>query len=261
MFWRRLRARVLNLLPRSLRTHASLNITDLPRALAFYDLLGFQPVVASRSQEVVLLRNHRGDELNLVLGHTRSRNPTSVTFMVKDLQREAAFLSAHLPALEFIEEATGRRLQVQDPDGNRIGFLTRTPERAAKRIFHLLTHNELRAGLGVHYYLAPDAPNRFVRAQPRAALLSLCAQRVAEETGEIPWIAELDPSQLSMEVGYVDESTPPDVADRSAYPQVLNPIPRSALIAVGKCEPRDDEYPWPATFHTLDALTEKLSER
>ncbi len=50
----------------SRQAHGSVSITDMNAAMTFYEKLGFKKVTSSRGDEVVLLRNTMGDELNLV---------------------------------------------------------------------------------------------------------------------------------------------------------------------------------------------------
>ena len=264
MIGQRLRAFIQRLRRRSLQTHASVRVTDLDRALTFYRQLGFKQVTESRASEVVLLRHATGGELNLVtLPGQTDKDPTSdvtAQFLVDDLQHQFEQLPSPFANLAIIEDATLRRLPLQDPDGNRIEFLQHidTASLAKPRVYHFATVAQLLEGLSEHYYLPPEQENQFILARPRAALLSLAAQRISQQTDAPLVLVQLDDSLLSLESQLLDDDDF-DHGDRqtsSSYPKVNTPIPRQAITAIGRYGQHDghdgkDEYVWPEQFVSL----------
>ncbi len=249
----RIQAALLSLFRKSFRTHASVRVSDQTSALAFYRRLGFRPVTSSRGAEVTLLRNHRGDELNIVTGSGPAQpSRSAVSFRVENLHRQLADLQTGFPGLETIEDAMTRRLQVADPDGNVIEFYQQIDRSALTdaHLYHIATRAELSAGLSEHYYLPPERENRFVRARARSAFIALACKRVAEEANGTPLIIEMDENGVSIEAQLLDDaefdSSSP--GQRSAYPRVNSPIPRQALTAVGVCGENNGDFSWPSRF-------------
>ncbi len=255
--WIQIQAFLPGLFRRSFKTHASVRVSDVTQSLDFYRKLGFRPVTSSRGDEVILLRNHRGNELNLVSGVSNSNSAgqsvgSQAVFRVENLSQTIEQLR-HIEA-DIIDDAMTRRLRLTDPDQNDIEFFQQLDRSslADERIYHIATEAELSAGLSEHYYLPPDK-DRFVRARARSAFLALACRRVAEETQASPLIVELDESKLSLEAQLLDDADfdadKPD--DRSAYPLVHSPISREALTAVGTCQEKNGEFLWPDKFRTL----------
>ncbi len=256
--WIQTRSFLLSLLRRSFRTHASVWVSDLTQSLSFYRELGFRQVTSTRGDEVILLRNHRGDEINLVRSTPDEEGRRSVShavFQIEDLDKELPNLRSLHPELEIIDDAMTRRVQLNDPRGNVIEFYEQRHRNArpGTRIYHIATQPEINAGLTEHYYLPPDEENRFVRARARSAFVSLVCQRVAEEANAVPLVVEMDESQLSIEAQLVDDAgfDPVDARTQDTYPRVNSPIPRPALTAVGACEEQDGDCLWPTRFTTL----------
>lgn len=260
--WIQIQALILSLFRRSLKTHASLRVSDVTTSLSFYRKLGFRQVTSSRSDEVILLRNHRGDELNIVSGvsNSDSMKPVSVSFQTENLNRAFEQLQHWYSDVAIIDDATTRRLQLTDPDNNCIEFFQARERDSllAEGVYHVTTRAELLAGLSEHYYLPPDRENRFVRARARSAFLELACNRVAEETKGIPILIEMDESQLSIEAQLSDESDygAPLRETSSAYPHVNSPIPRQALTALGTCDEKDGAFSWPSRFVAVDSVTD-----
>lgn len=259
--WIRASAFLLSLLRRSFTTHASVPVADVERSLRFYEVLGFRQVKSSRNSEVTLLRNYRGDELNLVSGLRRSSaversEAAHVSFGVKRLAPVLARLRSRRLALETREDAMTRRLLLVDPDGNRVEFYEPLDRDSLgeERLFHVATEAELIEGLEEHYYLPPEKENRFVRARARSAFLALACERVAKEAEGVPLLIPMEEAELSIEAQVVDESdfdSPPRTT-LSPYPHVNAPIPRTALTAVGVCEEENGSFSWPSRFVSLD---------
>ncbi|MEM7077641.1 MAG: VOC family protein [Pseudomonadota bacterium] len=236
---------------RSAHTHASVAVRDLSRALNFYRRLGFRRITASRNDEVVLLRNARGDELNLCVA---PRKPGAAEFAIDDLD-------ACITALRNVDlapdiDVQGGRVRVEDPDGNRIAFFKQRPRGEHTDIFHITTAAELAAGLSEHFYLPPNARNRFVQASPGSALIALTCARVAQETSSAPVIVALERASLNIEAPILFEADI-DKAQRpthSSYPHVTSPINRQAITGVGICRQTADEYVWPDRFQTAEEV-------
>ncbi len=260
--WRNLRAFLLGLIKRSFAAHGSLRVSDKARSLDFYQRLGFRRVTATRGGEVILLRNHQGDEINLVPNAAESNlelSTDSVVIAVEHLDVEVSRLRSVQPDLEIAEDGFARRVRVTDPDGNHIEFYEQLDTRSAPqaRIYHVATESELAAGLSQDYYLPPNEENRFVRARAHAALLTLTCNRVASATTAVPLIVELNDHLLSIESQLLDDSefdSAKPGAD-SAYPRVNSPIPREAITGVGVCREKNGDYLWPESFASLDHVT------
>ncbi len=259
---------LLSFVRRSFSTHASVRISDLTQSLDFYRRLGFRQVRATRGEEVVLLRNHRGDELNLVLEVTTANKANKmphspVSFRVENLIENLEHLQSWYPDLEITNDATTKSLQLVDPDNNVVEYYEQIDPAVLtrERIYHIATQPELIAGLSTHYYLPPDKENRFVRARARTAFIALACKRVAAVTEAPPLIIELDESELSIESPLFDDSdlASADSSSQSAYPHVNTPIPIRAINAVGLSEARNGEFLWPTQFGTVDAIAAQLS--
>ncbi|MEM9623833.1 MAG: VOC family protein [Pseudomonadota bacterium] len=259
--WIHARSFVLSLFRRSFKRHASIRVSNLPASLAFYRQLGFHVVTATRSSEVTLLRNHRGDELNLVvIGPGNTPAPGAVvSWQIPQLSRELDRLQGAFPELNALEDATSRRLRLTDPDGNVVEFyeLLKKDAIATTQIFHIVTRQELLDGLSEHYYMPPHADNRFVRARPRAAILAIVCERVNNETQAPALIVQLDESALDIEAQLVDEGDFDNPAeDRSPYPRVAAPITRQALTGVGIVPTDGGADAWPLQFVSVQQLVE-----
>jgi len=277
--WIRLKSDLLSLFKRSLKSHGSVHVSDLSQSLAFYRRLGFSKVTASRGQEVTLLRNHRGDELNLVLGASRlnvsdRHLKPHVSFQVDSLDSLLSLLRSSFGAafgsslegggtdFQVIEHAMSRRLALIDPDQNVVEFFETLGRDVQSRqeVYHIVTRPELIAGLSEHYYLPPEEQNRFVRAKARSAILAIACQRVAEEVDDVPLIVELVQDELSIESQLFDDADydAPLADTHSTYPRVNSPIPRRALKAVGVCQTGEGDFSWPARFASVDAVAADL---
>ena len=250
--WQRFLTFVLSLFKRSLRTHSSIVVSNRQQALAFYKMLGFRQVMSSRADEVTLLRNHRGDELNVVTDPNRTIEPASVAFEIRGGLANFADLVPSNLHLKILEDAATRRIVLRDPDGHRVEFfetLDKT-ERSAERLFHLVTADELEAGLSEHFYMPPPIERRFVRAPSRSAFMSIACQRVAEECGRTPLLLEMNTEKLSLEEA-LDTSEIGMSSSASTYPHVHSPIAREAILSVGVFDKSDDEYLWPTQQQSL----------
>ena len=257
----RLRSRLLSLWKRSWGAHASLPASDLEASLAFYAQLGFSQVSASRGGEVTLLRNHQGAELNLVKvapdklarDEGSAGNPQSVAIETHQLLGYVTELRNAFPTLELERDAVSNRVTLLDPHHNRIEFfeLLDRSERARKRIYHVATESEIGAGLSEHYYMPPSQAQRFLYCAERSALVDLACNRVAAESNAAPMVVEMEQEQLTIEAEWHgDSDQAADDSRLSTYPRVLSPIPRSAIVAIGRCELNAERYSWPERFRS-----------
>lgn len=259
--WRQIRSLALSLFKRSFKAHESVFVSNVSRSLAFYQKLGFRRVTSTRADEVVLVRNHRGDEVNIVerpITGAIKKATSRVSLEVGDLEQELSQLRHWYPHCEIIEDSVTKRVELTDPDGNTIELnaMLEPKQRAKSNIYHIATHSELIAGISEHYYLPPDSENRFVRARARSAILSLACNRIAQEVDSAPLIIEMDVHQLRVEEQLFEESDFDSLhsKDYSTYPRVNSPIARNAIVAVGACEEVGGEFPWPKKFQPLGAI-------
>lgn len=257
-----IRAFFLSLIRRSFKTHGSVRVSDLAISLDFYRKLGFRQVMSTQGGEVLLLRNHRGDEINIarqISASTGQVTSSSIAIQAGNLERELPHLQTVQVNLAIVEDSFTRRVQLTDPDGNEIEFYERidSSDLSRVRVYHIATESELTAGLTPDYYLPPDEDNRFVRARARSAFLALSCKRVAEEAMATPLVVEMDEGKLSIESQLFDDleidSGKPDT--RSVYPRVNSPIPRDAIASVGLCEKKGGDFLWPSRFSTLESLS------
>ena len=250
--WVHIRALVLGLFKRSFRSHASFHVTNLEAAKSFYNGIGFKIVTATRNNEVVLLRNHLGDELNLVVGKS---NPAAASFEVPDLNREWRFFKDTQLNIAIKHQESIKCIEIVDPDGNTLSFVENNTTQVTPQIYHIATKQELTAGLSDHYYMPPSDDNRFIRVQPNAAMLVLACNQIAEKTAESPLVIELMEELISTSEQLEDFSeTRSKAFANSVYPKVNSPIPRQALYAVGQCELHNNNYNWPEEFKPLEAI-------
>jgi uncharacterized protein (DUF952 family) len=218
--------------------------------------------VSTRGAEVILLRNHRGDELNLVPRTSDSeiphpQDPASMSLRVDDLQSDLTQLQRWYPDLEMFEDAVSRQIRLVDPDSNVVELLEiiEPGKRSKKGIYHIATQAELAAGLDDHYYLPPNGEFRFVSCRAYSTFVAFSCKKVAEESGSMPLVIELDQSKLSIEDEWLDSEIDSNGPRRPAtYPHVYTPIPRQAIIAVGKCEEMDGDFGWPDRFMPLSSI-------
>ena len=115
----RIRSWALSLWKQSFASHSSVRVTHLTDSVEFYQRLGFRKVRSSRGDEVVLLRNHQGAELNLVPVRTdnaTSLPSSSISFEVANLTSYREQISEHVEIVLSESDATSHRLVVCDPD-------------------------------------------------------------------------------------------------------------------------------------------------
>ena len=261
-YWIQLRSYLLSLFRRSLKTHASIWVEDLDISLAFYKRLGFRPVKRTRSNEVILLRNHMGDELNLVKqwsSDAKRLSNTTLTFEVANIEKQHAQLLQWYSGVEIISHESSRRISLVDPDANTLEFyeLLNSRQRAGKRIFHIVTQEEFFAGLSDHYYVPPQGPrNRFLLTRPRSAILDLTCNRVAQEAGGTPLVVEMVQEKLSLEEQVVLDADfdSNESSTFGTYPHVNSPIARQAITALGICTHTNEGYTWPKSFTNIEQL-------
>ena len=256
----RIRSWVLSLWKQSFASHSSVRVTQLPDSVAFYQRLGFRKVRSSRGDEVVLLRSHQGAELNLV--PVRTDNATSlpsnsISFEVANLASYREQISEHVEIVLWERDATSHRLVVCDPDSNRLEFYELIPkeQRSSPQLYHVASNTELTSGLSQHYYMPPMDEKRFLYCPPQAAIAEIVVSRVARDTNAPPFIIELDQNQVSVEEEWEHEGREANPSPRlSTYPHVHSPIPRSAIVAIGRCEGVDGSYGWPRRFAKPESL-------
>ena len=225
--FQRLLSYLSSLFKRSFRAHGTVSVSDFGRAEEFYKQFGFRRVMSSRGDEVVLLRNHRGDELNLVRHGMKS---STVEFQVERLSDVEALVELDP---ESGRDGLGSSVRFRDPDGNYIEFyeVKEKRSRPKKSVYHIATREELSSGLTEHYYMPPTADRRFVYSSVDSSLVDIAlAQMDANNT----IIVEMDERQLSFRSEFDDDT------DRiGTYPDVNSPIPREALLRASEAaQPR-----------------------
>lgn len=248
----------------SLAVHSSVVVSDLSRTLAFYKRLGFRRVSATRSDEITLLRNRSGAELNLIrqqvaempAAHARS----SATVPVANLDKTMTHLRRR-----GIEIASGpftgptsRWFIVHDPDANQIEFFqTVARGDAQSALFHLVTGQELAAGITDAYYLPPEAEKRFVYCRTGSAILLVAATNLRKQVEEDLILVQLDPSAVSLAPTLhsdfdIDKSVA--VNDISTYPDVYSPIDIDAISGAAKLPSNAGSFQWPERFGSLASV-------
>lgn len=255
------RSLLFSFIKRSFKAHASISISNLESSLEFYQKLGFRRVTSTRAAEVVLIRNHHGDEINLIprssVGVSKPAS-SRVLLEVGDLAYEMKQIELWYTDAKIISSPVSKRAEIIDPDGNTIELneLLNPKQRPTVNIYHLATHAELVAGLSEHYYLPPAAEKRFVRARPHSAFVSLACYRIAQEVNSAPLVIEMDAQQLSVEEQFLVESDfdSRHVKDELTYPRVNSPITRTAIVSVGKCVEDNGDFPWPKEFYPLSSI-------
>jgi catechol 2,3-dioxygenase-like lactoylglutathione lyase family enzyme/uncharacterized protein (DUF952 family) len=265
--WGWVRSLITSLMKQSFKTHSSFWVSDLEASLRFYRKLGFREVMSTRGAEVILLRNHRGDELNLMPRSPDSkalapRSPASMTLRVDDLQRDLAQLQSWYPDLKMTEDAVSRQVRLVDPDSNVVELLEviEPRRRSKKSIYHIATQTELATGLDGHYYVPPNGEYRFVSCRARSTFVAFSCKKVAEESGSMPLVIEMDQNKLRIEEEWLDsEIDSRRSLQPTTYPHVYTPIPRHAIIAVGKCEEIDGDFAWPDQFMPLSSIETSTS--
>ena len=232
-FLNRILSFLSSFIKRSFKTHGTISVADLERSNAFYQQLGFRRVMSSRGDEVVLLRNHLGDELNLV---KRAGERVTVAFESESLVDLQA-LTALNPQVS--QDGLGPRVGFTDPDGNNVEFyqVNSNLNRPVKSVFHIATREEVLAGLSEHYYMPPTAARRFVYANEDSSFVEIA---LAQLDGDGGLIVEMDKTRLSFRSVFDD-----DVDRIGTYPEVNSPIPREALLFAS-------ESAGPRKFRPLD---------
>jgi len=113
--------------------HVNVEVTDVPRALAFYRLLGLVEIerAGTPGRAGAWLRFADGRELHLSVGPAKPASRCHFAVLVEDLEAaRAAFAAAGAP-FESEREIPGLvRFFTRDPDGNRIEVVQHTAEPA-----------------------------------------------------------------------------------------------------------------------------------
>ena len=239
-FFDKVKSFILSLPKKSFRTHGAVPVSDLETAIQFYRQFGFREVIASRADEVVLLRNHRGDELNLL---SLDQPTTHVEYESDDVTSLVA--QSELQGV-VSQDSASLRVRFEDPDGNVIEFfeMRARVDQANDVVFHFVAKNELEAGLSDHYYMPPVADRRFVYADRQSAFLEMALAQ-ANDTLVEPFVLELDVQQLSFRDEF-EEDVGRDKIGK--YPQVNSPIVRGAIVSGGRLEDFPDLVPFDSFY-------------
>jgi lactoylglutathione lyase len=131
--------------------HIGVRITEPSRALAFYAVLGFEPILSVDFDAVLILKNSAGVEINLIVNGVDlhggknilmdmpDKHPgiTHVAFKVADIQQAIALLGAHQIAITQGPVSFGDghvSVFVRDPDRNTIELRARLTQASAAQI-------------------------------------------------------------------------------------------------------------------------------
>ncbi len=229
--------------------HASVRTRDVGRASSFYRRLGYREITATRGAEVVLLRNGRGHELNLV-ADAGDFTPSNVSLPVEDIDKALDRLSPDASAAHVRYDAMNRRVRLSDPDGNDVELVQPLERRLEDGLFLVVTAAELRHGLSQHYFLPPAGERRFVAAPARSAFIELVASKLAPTTSDDILTVTIDSARVSMDDEWGEVSAAPVPVVR--FPRVLLPVDREALTAVRVFEREGDELIWPGRSVSVD---------
>lgn len=126
--------------------HVGIRVADAPRSEAFYALFGFEVVFRDTKEPVVILRNARGVEINLVVNADpaapvsnvlmdvaeKHAGITHVALVVPDLDETVRFLAQHAIPITGgpVRLGSGMSLFVRDPDRNVVELRVRDPRSA-----------------------------------------------------------------------------------------------------------------------------------
>ena len=138
--------------------HVGIRVTDRARALAFYQLLGFQLLVEVDFDAVAILKNAAGVELNLILNGVDSsggknilmdvpaKHPgiTHLAFRVNDFHAALATLKANQITITQGPVTFGDghvSVFVRDPDRNVVELRARMSAQDAERIEGLVFYD------------------------------------------------------------------------------------------------------------------------
>lgn len=244
---------VARVLRRSLTTHGSIATRDVGLASAFYSRLGYREVTATRGAEVVLLRNDRGHELNLIVRRS-ALEPAKVSLPIEDLDQALHDLGMAPADVRLRADALGRRARVTDPDGNELELIEprRQATSAPHGLYLVVTATELRDGLSAHFFMPPEAERRFVAAPSGSAFIELLAAKLAKTTEDDVLIVVIDTGRVSIEDEWHDDPVQAMRRQRARYPRVLRPVDRAALVFVGIIDRDGDDSVWPSAFVPFD---------
>ena len=108
--------------------HVNVEVSDLPRALAFYRQLGFAEIARAGTPERdgAWLRFDDGRELHLSVGPAKSPSRSHFAVLVDDVAAARSVCAKLGAAIEAARDQPGLlRFFVRDPDGNRIEIAQR----------------------------------------------------------------------------------------------------------------------------------------
>jgi len=108
--------------------HVNVEVTDLPRALAFYRRLGLEeiPRLGTPGRDGAWLRFPDGKQLHLSIGAPGPLGRAHIAVLVEDLAATRAVLGAGGAPFETERDIPGMiRFFTRDPDGNRLEIVQR----------------------------------------------------------------------------------------------------------------------------------------
>jgi lactoylglutathione lyase len=126
--------------------HIGIRVTDSARSEAFYRLLGFETTFRGGPEPVVIMRNERGVEINLIVNANQGAAPTNVLMDVSEKHPGYTHMALGVASIDETVAELGRlgvaitggptklgdrrSLFVRDPDRNVVELRETAPAAA-----------------------------------------------------------------------------------------------------------------------------------